>query len=84
VGRTTSSPSNNQRTLRAQLKALLWKQVPVLAADREHRHGRTATRSLKATEIAAGIGFPHAVQVLQLTSKTVRMYLAPPAGSDPP
>jgi len=61
---------NNQRTLRKQLKALPWKQV--LATDREHRHGCTATRSLKATEIAAGIGFPHAVQVLQLTRKTRR------------
>ena len=61
---------NNQRTLRAQLKALPWKQVPVLATDRERGHGRTATRSLKATEIAVGIGFPHAVQVLQLTRKT--------------
>ncbi len=63
---------NNQRNLRTQLKALPWKQVPVLAADREHRHGRTVTRSLKATEIAAGIGFPHAVQVLQLPRKTHR------------
>ncbi len=63
---------NNQRNLRKRLKALPWKQVPVLATDREHRHGRTATRSLKATAIAAGIGFPHAVQVLQLTRKTRR------------
>ena len=45
---------------------------PVLAADREHSHGRTATRTLKATEIAAGIGFPHAMQVLQLTRRTRR------------
>jgi len=63
---------NNQRNLRKQLKALPWKQVPVLATDRERGHGRTATRCLKATEIAAGIGFPHAVQVLQLTRKTRR------------
>jgi len=63
---------NNQRNLRKQLKALPWQQVPVLAADRERGHGRTATRSLKATEIAAGIGFPHAVQVLQLTCNTRR------------
>jgi predicted transposase YbfD/YdcC len=63
---------NNQRNLRTHLKALPWKQVPVLATDREHSHGRTATRTLKATEIAAGIGFPHAMQVLQLTRKTRR------------
>ena len=75
---------DNQRNLRKQLKALPWTLIPVLSTDREHSHGRTATRTLKATEITAGIGFPHAVQVLQLTRKTVRMYLAPPAGSDPP
>jgi len=63
---------NNQRNLRKQLKALPWQQVPVLATDREHSHGRTAARCLKATEIAVGIGFPHAVQVLQLTRKTRR------------
>ncbi len=63
---------NNQRNLRKRLKALPWKQVPVLATDRERGHGRTATRRVKATEIAAGIGFPHAVQVLQLTRTTRR------------
>jgi len=46
---------DNQRNLRKQLKALPWKQIPVLSTDREHSHGRTATRTLKATEIAAGI-----------------------------
>jgi len=63
---------NNQRNLRKRLKALPWKQVPVLATDRERGHGRTATRRVKATEIAAGIGFPHAAQVLQLTRTTRR------------
>jgi predicted transposase YbfD/YdcC len=56
----------------AQLTALPWKQIPVLSTDREHSHGRGATRRLKATEITAGIGFPGAVQVLQLTRKTRR------------
>ena len=32
-----------------------------------HGHGRTTTRTLKAAEIAEGIGFHRAVQVLQLT-----------------
>ncbi len=63
---------NNQRNLRTHLEVLPWKQVPVLATNREHSHSRTATRTLKATEIAAGIGFPHAMQVLQLTRKTRR------------
>jgi predicted transposase YbfD/YdcC len=63
---------NDQRTLHKQLKALPWKQVAVLATDAERGHGRIATRTLKATEVTAGIGFPHAVQVLQLTHKTRR------------
>jgi hypothetical protein len=33
----------------------------------QHGLGRTAKRVLKATEIAEGISFPRAVQVLQLT-----------------
>lgn len=58
---------DNQPTLRRQLKDLPWKQIPVLDTSIEHSHGRTAKRVLKATEIAQGIAFPHAVQVLQLT-----------------
>jgi predicted transposase YbfD/YdcC len=58
---------DNQPTLHKQLKELPWKQIPVLDSSIEHGHGRTAKRVLKATEIAGGIGFPHATQVLQLT-----------------
>lgn len=58
---------DNQPTLRKQLKSLPWKQIPILDSTTEHGHGRTAKRVLRATEIAAGIGFPGAVQVLQLT-----------------
>ena len=58
---------DNQRKLRAQWKSLPWKQIPLLDTTTEHSHGRTAKRVLRATEIAAGIGFPGAVQVLQLT-----------------
>jgi predicted transposase YbfD/YdcC len=68
---------DNQRNLRKQLKALPWTQIPVLSTDREHSHGRGATRRLKATEITAGIGFPGAVQVLQLTRKTRRRPVVP-------
>ena len=57
----------NQPSLHAELKALPWKHIPVLNRSTEHGHGRTTKRVLKATEIAAGIAFPHAVQVLQLT-----------------
>ena len=58
---------DNQPTLRKKLKNLPWKQIPVLDRKTEHGHGRTTTRTLKAAEIAEGIGFPGAVQVLQLT-----------------
>lgn len=58
---------NNQPKLRARLKNLPWKQIPILDTSIEHTHGRTAKRMLKATEITGGIGFPGAVQVLQLT-----------------
>jgi predicted transposase YbfD/YdcC len=58
---------NNQPNLRKRLKALPWKQIPVLDTSTEHGHGRTSKRSLKATEITKGVGFPGAVQVLQLT-----------------
>lgn len=57
---------NNQPNLRKRLKALPWKKIPVADTSTEHGHGRTSTRALKATEITDGIGFPGAVQVLQL------------------
>lgn len=57
----------NQPSLQTELKNLPWKHIPVLDGSTEHGHGRTAKRTLKACEITNGIGFPHAVQVLQLT-----------------
>lgn len=57
----------NQPSLHTELKNLPWKHIPVLDRSTEHGHGRTATRALKACEITGGIGFPHAMQVLQLT-----------------
>jgi predicted transposase YbfD/YdcC len=62
----------NQPSLRARLKSLPWGEIPVLDQTTEHGHGRWETRSLKATAIAGGIGFPHACQVLQLTRSTRR------------
>jgi predicted transposase YbfD/YdcC len=57
----------NQPNLRKQLKSLPWNQIPIQDTNTEHGHGRTERRSLKATEIATGIAFPHARQVLRLT-----------------
>jgi predicted transposase YbfD/YdcC len=61
---------DNQPTLRKKLKHLPCNQIPVLDRKTEHGHGRTTTRTPKAAEIADGIGFPGAVQVLQLTRTT--------------
>ncbi|HVV19775.1 MAG TPA: ISAs1 family transposase [Pseudonocardiaceae bacterium] len=64
---------DNQPTLRKRVKSLPWKDIPVLAVSREHGHGRRDTRTLKATELAGGIGFPGAAQVVRLTrTRTVR------------
>ncbi|MEU6270791.1 ISAs1 family transposase [Saccharopolyspora shandongensis] len=57
----------NQPTLRKQVKSLSWKDIPSLSVTRERGHGRQDTRTLKATELTTGIGFPGAAQVLRLT-----------------
>lgn len=62
---------DNQPSLRRRVKSLPWKNIPALAASRESRHGRRDTRTLKITavsaQVAGGIGFPGASQVLRLT-----------------
>lgn len=62
----------NQPTLLTRLRTLPWGDVPV--ADRTHDkgHGRVESRTVKATGVAAGIGFPHARQALQVTRRTRR------------
>jgi predicted transposase YbfD/YdcC len=63
----------NQPNLRKRVKSLPWKDIPPLAISREHGHGRQDTRTLKATELTSGIGFPGAAQVLRLTrTRTIR------------
>lgn len=63
----------NQPNLRKRVKSLPWKDVPALAVSREHGHGRQETRTLKATELSSGIGFPGAAQVIRLTrTRTIR------------
>ena len=56
----------NQPTLHAQLAALPWNQVPVGAATSDRGHGRIERRTLKVTALAAGLGFPHAAQAVQV------------------
>jgi predicted transposase YbfD/YdcC len=57
---------NNQPSLYAQLKALPWRQVPAAFDARERGHGRAEWRTLKLTDVAAGIAFPHATQAIQI------------------
>lgn len=57
----------NQPKLRKRCKALPWNNIPVLdRSTGKPAHGRIETRTLQATEISAGIGFPGAVQVLRV------------------
>jgi predicted transposase YbfD/YdcC len=67
----------NQPTLFQQLKDLPWKDVPVAHASREKGHGRIAERKLKVVSVPAGIDFPDAQQVIQITRRTHRR----PSGS---
>lgn len=61
----------NQPSLRAALAGLPWQQVPA-HRHTERSHGRTTTRTIKAAEAPAGIGFPAARQVLQLRRTVTR------------
>jgi predicted transposase YbfD/YdcC len=60
----------NQPTLRRQLAGLPWKQVEPGHRSAQTGHGRREIRTLKVVTIAAGIGFPHARQAIQITRRT--------------
>ncbi|KLL09585.1 hypothetical protein FrCorBMG51_23890 [Protofrankia coriariae] len=55
----------NQPTLRAQLAALPWTEVPTADSTRGHAHGRDETRTLKAATVAH-LDFPHACQAVRI------------------
>jgi predicted transposase YbfD/YdcC len=56
----------NQPHLHALLAALPWREVPAADDTRERGHGRAEWRTVKVTAVAAGPGFPHAAQAIQL------------------
>jgi predicted transposase YbfD/YdcC len=58
----------NQPNLHAQLRALPWRQIPVLDRTRDRGHGRVETRSLKVVTVP-GLAFPHAAQAVQITRR---------------
>jgi hypothetical protein len=62
----------DQPSLRAQLAALPWRQVPVARQARERGHGRRERRTLKATSVSGGLLFPHAAQAIQITRRRKR------------
>jgi predicted transposase YbfD/YdcC len=59
----------NQPTLHRQLAALPWANVPITDIQNDRAHGREERRTLKVVTVAAGIGFPHARQAIQITRK---------------
>lgn len=67
------SEKANQPTLRNQLEALPWTDVPVVHRSTDRAHGRIEQRTLKVVTIRTGIVFPHARQALQITRKTRRI-----------
>ncbi|AXH97949.1 ISAs1 family transposase [Ornithinimicrobium avium] len=56
----------NQPRLLADMKTLPWAAVPVGSTSTEHAHGRRVTRTIKAIDAPAWVGFPGAAQVAQL------------------
>ncbi len=52
--------------LRAQVRALPWRQVPAGSVTRDTGHGRAETRTLKATNVSR-LDFPHAHQAIKIT-----------------
>ncbi len=59
----------NQPRLHRLIRALPWARIGVGHRTREHSHGRTETRTVKAVivELPGGLGFPHAAQAIRIT-----------------
>ncbi|MGP5254619.1 ISAs1 family transposase [Glutamicibacter ardleyensis] len=60
----------NQPTHLAKLEAIPWKRVPVRDKTTGTANGREIIRIVKCATLAEGIGFPHAVQAVQITRKS--------------
>jgi predicted transposase YbfD/YdcC len=58
----------NQPALHDQLRALPWRDIPVLDRTRDQGHGRVEVRTLKAATVG-GLDFPHAAQAIQITRR---------------
>ena len=62
------SPWQNQ----IKLVPCSWQTTPVSSSIAGSGHGRLERRTVKATEVGAGLGFPHATQVLQVRRTVTR------------
>jgi predicted transposase YbfD/YdcC len=58
----------NQPGLHAQLKALPWRDIPVLDRTRDQGYGRVEVLTLKVATVA-GLSFLHAAQAIQVTRR---------------
>jgi predicted transposase YbfD/YdcC len=58
----------NQPGLHAQLKALPWRDIPVLDRTCGQGHGRVEVRTLKVATVP-GLNFPHAAQAIHVTRR---------------
>jgi predicted transposase YbfD/YdcC len=56
----------NQPGLHARIKNLPWKDIPAGHSQKNRGHGREERRDLKATAVAAGLGFPHAARAIRI------------------
>ncbi|WP_406176077.1 ISAs1 family transposase [Streptomyces sp. NBC_00996] len=61
----------NQKSLYAQLKALPWASIPAVTRT-DRGHGRRATRTIKAVDVPAWVGFAGAGQVARLRRTVTR------------
>ncbi|MDT3445603.1 MULTISPECIES: ISAs1 family transposase, partial [unclassified Pseudofrankia] len=59
----------NRPTLAAQPTALPWTKARTACRTTNRGHGRAERRTVKATEVRAGIDFPHAAQAIQITRR---------------
>jgi len=59
----------NQPGLHRDLKKLPWKDIPAVDVTFDKGHGRIESRTVKLTEVAAGINFPHARLAIQITRR---------------
>jgi predicted transposase YbfD/YdcC len=62
----------NQPGLLARLRRLPWKDVPPGHVSAGRAHGRDEKRTLRVVTVAAGLGFPHAAQAIQVIRRTRR------------